>query len=186
MHGEEGVADFLASRLEKRADEQKRRVEQRAQTNRANLGFLLVTWRFILVTRAAFIALAAAALQYTLQNLGSFVDTTRFVPVFEKLFGRETLILSVVRLITPGQAANLVAIVIISIVAVIIAIDMSLSKLQIRCAVIGANAEDELQVHGLFSEIQKRQRNIALPFYIARFAILLVGATALWYLIFNR
>lgn len=96
------------------------------------------------------------------------------------------MILSMVRLITPGQAANLVAIVIISIVAVIIAIDMSLSKLQIRCAAIGANAESELDVHGLFSEIQQRQRNIALPFYIARFAILFVGATALWYLIFNR
>lgn len=76
MHEERGVADFLASRLEKRADEQRRRVEQRTLTNRANLGFLLVTWRFILVTRAAFIALAAAALQYTLQNVGSFVDTT--------------------------------------------------------------------------------------------------------------
>mgnify|MGYP000022016806 CR=1 FL=1 len=186
MDNDEAVADFLAQRLEKREEERKRLEDRNALTHRANLGFLLVTWRFILLARAALFALAGAALQYTLQNIGSFVNTARFVPVFETLFGRETVMLSIVRLITPAQAAILVAIIILSIAAVILAVDMTLSRLQARCIEIGISSERELGVPGLFSAIRGRPWLIAFPFWIARGAIVLVGASALWYLLINK
>jgi len=193
MPHEGAVADFLASQLARReaerireADEKRRREEQRALTNRANLGFLLVTWRFILVTRAAFFALAGAGLSHILQNIASFLDTTRIIPVFETLFGRETVIFSMVRLITPAQAGILVAAVIASIAICSFAIDVMLSRLQAGCVKIGVASEKELEVHGLFSEIHRRGLLISIPYYIVRFAIVAVGLTALWYLTIGR
>lgn len=69
MQNENAVVDFLALQLAKREEDRKRQEDQQVLTNRANLGFLLVTWRFILIARAAFFALAGAALQYSFRTL---------------------------------------------------------------------------------------------------------------------
>lgn len=186
MDNDEAVADYFERQLARLEDERKRLEDRNALTHRANLGFLLVTWRFILVARAALFALTGAALQYTLQNIGSFVNTARFVPVFETLLGRETVMLSIVRLITPAQAAILVAIIILSIATIALVTDHVLARLQVRCIRVGITSEVELGVPGLFSAIQGRRWLIAFPFLVARFAIVFIGISAFWYLIINK
>ncbi|MDP3646029.1 MAG: hypothetical protein Q8R25_03000 [bacterium] len=182
----QATIDFLSEQLKRREEERVKERDQKIQTHRTNHGTLLATWRFILITRGAFFALAAAGLQYVLQNLGTVLDTTRLITVIETWKGLPTGIIGTARLVTSGQAANLVAITIVSITSIAFAIDVMLAKLQSRCVVLGLDTELHLFVPGLFFDIRNHERVIAVPFWIARFAILAFGIVALSYLLLAR
>lgn len=178
----EGVIQFLTEQQARRFEEARRREDGLTLTYRASLGFLLATWRFIVVTRAAFFALAATGLQHILYNIGAFLDTSRLVAVIETWQGIPTALLKVVRLITAGDAANLVACMILAIGIVTIAIDLVLHVLQRRCVIRGTEAERYLHIEGLFMEIQNRAVWIALPFWVARILVITFVILALSYL----
>lgn len=195
MDNDKAVEKFLSDLLEQKQEErlrreerQRRTDEQLTQTRRVNLGFVLTTWRFALVTRTAFFALAFAGMQYILQNLAFVLklDVKELVAVLERFFGRNSALLNTVQVMTPTQAANMVAIVVMVVAGISIAINLALAALQRRCRSLGNSEERELQVHGVFSEMRTRDGLIAFPFWIARFGILIFGIVALWYLWFNR
>ncbi len=176
---EKAVADFLSEQLVRKEKERNTRDEWKISTYRANLGFLLNTWRFILVTRAAFFALVAAALQYMLQNIGLFLNTTRLITVMEDFFGRETVLIKTIRLLTVSQAARLVAMLIVAIVSVSILIDATLALLQRRCLTRGFDAERYLSIEGIFHEVLLRKIWVELPFWVARMTIIAFAIIAL-------
>ena len=178
----QGVIDFLIEQLKRREDERQKQVDQLVQTYRANLGILLSTWRFILITRAAFFVLAGAGLQFIMLSIEALLDTSQLVGVMENYKGFPSGIVKMIRLLTPEQASNLVAIGICAIVLVTITIDLQLAFLQRRCRIRGVQAEEHLRIEGLFVEIYSRRARIELPFWIARTAILFFGMMVLGYL----
>lgn len=180
---DQGVIDFLSEQLKRKEDERQKTVDRLVQTYRSNLGILLSTWRFILVTRTALFALTAASLQYILQNMKVFLDTDKLIAVMEAYKGLPSGLINMIRLLTPTQVGRLVAILIVTIVLVLWSIDMTLALLQRRCAIRGLESEKHLQIDGLFFEIRSRRFWIWFPFLIVRIATLLFGIMATWYLI---
>ena len=180
---EQGVIDILSEQLKKREDERQKQVERLVLTYRNNLTILLGTWRFILVTRAAFFALAGASLQYILQHMKVFLDTGQLIVVMEMYQGLPSMLLNVVRLLTPAQVAKLVALIVLTVVLVVLLIDRALAILQNKCIARGLEAEEHLHIQGLFFEIHISSHLISLPFGIAWTTILLFGIMSLWYLV---
>src|SRR3989344_605080 len=95
----QGVIDFLIEQLKRREDERQKQVDQLVQTYRANLGILLSTWRFILITRAAFFVLAGAGLQFIMLSIEALLDTSQLVGVMENYKGFPSGIVKMIRLL---------------------------------------------------------------------------------------
>lgn len=181
-HPERGFIDFVSEQLQRKKEEQEKQADRLVITYRNNLTILLATWRFILVTRAAFFALAGASLQYILQHMKVFLDTSQLVVVMEMYQGLPSALLNVVRLLTPVQAANLVALIVLAVVLIVLSIDRALAVLQRKCVLRGLEAEQYLNINGLFFEIDRSSYLILLPFGIAWTTVLLFGIMSLWYL----